>query len=183
MLCSRRSYTKKHSSPFVLPLLLLILRVSEVFSSHHSSLLQYEVPPAIQLFLRWKSLQSFVLPCHPSLIFASSPTLLRVAADCGVELVCFVLYNNWHFMESDCWDDVFAERLTESYFKIQSFKYLGYITQTLLSSVHLKAEWNRQRWYFPTVRNVTNVTCLTLLCFWVRSLWIQVLHFCEAVTV
>lgn len=182
MLCLRRSYTKKHSSPFVLPLLLLILRVSVVFSSHHSSLLQYEVPPAIQLFLRWKSLQSFDLPCHPSLIFASSPTLLWVAADCGVGLVCFVLNNNWHFMGSDCWDNVFVEHLTESYFKIQSFNCLGHITQTL-SSVHLKAEWNRQRWYFTTVTNVTNVTCLTLLCFWVCSVWTQVLNFCEAVTI
>lgn len=162
MLCSRRSYTKKHGSPFVLPLLLLILRVSVVFSSHHSSLLQYEVPPAIQLFLRWKSLQSFDLPCHPSLIFASSPTLLWVVAGRGVGLVCFVLNKNWHFMWSDCWTDIFVEHLTKSYFKIQSFSCLGHITQTLLRSVHLKAEWNRHRWYFPNVRNVTKRTHASL---------------------
>lgn len=82
MLCSTRSYTKKHSSPFVLPLLLLIFKgLCSILLAPFIS--QYEVPPAIQLFLRWNSLQSSDLPCHPSLIFVSSPTLLWVAADCG----------------------------------------------------------------------------------------------------
>ena len=64
---------------YLFSLLLLILKVSVVFSSGHLSFLQYKVPQAIQLFLRWKLFQSFDLPCHHSLIFASSTALLWVA--------------------------------------------------------------------------------------------------------